>query len=53
MPLGAGRSLTQQEALDVAAYLHLQGRPVDPRDGRLRKLAERFVHWLGGLTGRR
>lgn len=53
MPLGAGRSLTQQEALDVAAYLHLQVRPFDPRDGRFRKLAERVVHWLSGLTGRR
>lgn len=49
MPLGAGRSLSQQEALDVAAYLHLQPRPFDPREGRLRKLGERLLHWLGGL----
>jgi thiosulfate dehydrogenase len=49
MPLGAGRSLSQQEALDVAAYLHLQPRPFDPREGRLRKLGERLLHWLGVL----
>jgi thiosulfate dehydrogenase len=48
MPPGAGRSLGQQEALDVAAYLHLQPRPFDPREGRLRKLGERLLHWLGG-----
>lgn len=51
MPLGAGRSLTQQEALDVAAFLHLQMRPFDPREGRLKKLAERIVHRLGEWTG--
>ncbi len=51
MPLGAGRSLTQQEALDVAAFLHLQLRPFDPREGRLKKLAERVVQWFRGGTG--
>lgn len=40
MPLGQGRQLTHQEALDVAAFLHLQLRPFDPRDGRLKKLLE-------------
>jgi len=50
MPLGAGRSLSQQEALDVAAYLHLQPRPFDPREGRLRKLGERLLHWFGGAV---
>jgi len=51
MPLGQGRTLTQQEALDVSAYLNMQARPFDPREGRLKKLAERFVHWLGGFGG--
>ena len=51
MPLGQGRTLTQQQALDVAAYLNMQVRPFDPREGRLKKLAERVVHWFGGLGG--
>lgn len=51
MPPGQGRTLTQQEALDVSAYLHMQSRPFDPREGRLKKLAERFVHWLGSFGG--
>lgn len=40
MPLGQGRQLTHQEALDVAAFLKLQPRPFDPREGRLKKLLE-------------
>jgi len=40
MPIGQERSLTHQEALDVAAFLNLQLRPFDPRDGRLTKLLE-------------
>jgi thiosulfate dehydrogenase len=51
MPMGKERSLTHQEALDVAAYLHSQLRPFDPREGRLKKLAERVLHWFGGLKG--
>ncbi len=51
MPQGAGRTLTHQEALDVAAFLNLQLRPFDPRDGRLKKLVERFVHWVSHLGG--
>jgi len=51
MPPGQSPSLTYQEAFDVAAFLNLQMRPFDPRDGRLRKLAERVWHriatWFG------
>ena len=51
MPVGNERSLTHQEALDVAAFLHLQLRPFDPRDGGLKKLMERIYHrvstWMG------
>ena len=54
MPLGRGRTLTYQEAFDVSAYLHARLRPFDPREGRLKKLAERVVHWVGSLfEGRR
>ena len=48
MPLGNERSLTHQEAFDVAAFLQLQYRPFDPREGRLKKLAERIFHWFDG-----
>jgi thiosulfate dehydrogenase len=51
MPAGRERSLSQQEALDVAAYLHAQLRPFDPREGRLKKLAERILYRLGVLRG--
>jgi len=50
MPLGQERSLTQQEALDVAAFIHLQHRPFDPREGRLKKFAERIYHRLFGTA---
>jgi len=50
MPLGLERSLTHQEALDVAAFIHLQHRPFDPREGRLKKLAERIYHRLFGAA---
>ena len=43
---GQERSLSHQEAKDVAAFLHLQLRPFDPREGRLKKLAEKVYHWL-------
>ena len=45
MPYGSGRTLTHQEAFDVAAFLSRQRRPVDPRDGRLLKLLDRI--WQG------
>ncbi|MBI1395253.1 MAG: c-type cytochrome [Betaproteobacteria bacterium] len=51
MPVGNENSLSPQEALDVAAFLHLQIRPADPRDGRLRKLMERLVHRVSELFG--
>ncbi len=38
MPLGQPWSLTDQEALDVAAYINLQIRPFDPRKGLLKGL---------------
>jgi thiosulfate dehydrogenase len=48
MPMGKERSLTHQEALDVAAFITIQHRPFDPREGKLKKLAEqlyqRFSH---------
>ncbi len=40
MPLGQERSLTHQEALDVAAYVNMQIRPGDPRKHKLLKLFE-------------
>lgn len=40
MPLGQGWSLTDQQALDVAAYINLQMRPWDPRKGIFRGLLE-------------
>ena len=52
MPMGKERSLTHQEALDVAAFLNLQHRAFDPRDGRLKKLAERIYHRLSTITGK-
>ena len=51
MPLGSERSLTHQEAFDVAAFLNIQHRPFDPREGRLKKLAERIFHWFDGWIG--
>lgn len=44
MPLGQGRSLTHQQALDVAAYLNLQMRPADPRDSKFLKLLEHLIN---------
>lgn len=52
MPMGKERSLTHQEALDAAAFLHLQHRPFDPREGRLKKLAERIYHRLSEIAGK-
>ena len=38
MPLGQPWSLTDQEALDVAAYINQHIRPFDPRKGLLKGL---------------
>ena len=52
MPMGNERSLTHQEALDVAAFINLQYRAFDPREGRLKKLAERIYHRLTTIFGK-
>jgi len=38
MPLGQAWSLTDQESLDIAAYINLQLRPWDPRKGFIKSL---------------
>jgi len=38
MPFGQGWSLTDQESLDLAAYINLQLRPWDPREGFFKSL---------------
>jgi thiosulfate dehydrogenase len=43
MPLGNGKSLSHQQALDVAAYLNLQIRPSDPRNSKFFKLLEHLI----------
>lgn len=44
MPLGNGKSLSHQQALDVSAYLNLQYRPADPRDSKFLKLLEHLIN---------
>lgn len=44
MPLGQGRSLSHQQALDVSAYLNLQVRPADPRQSKFLKLLESLIN---------
>ena len=44
MPLGNGKSLSHQQALDVSAYLHLQVRPADPRQSKFLKLLEHLLN---------
>ncbi|MEN8175928.1 MAG: c-type cytochrome [Pseudomonadota bacterium] len=51
MPLGAPRSLTVQEALDVAAFLREQYRPMDPRERKLPKLVEPLFRGMAQLFG--
>lgn len=51
MPYQMGRTLSHQQAFDVAAYLNLQLRPSDPRDGRLRKLFEKVIRRVAGWFG--
>ncbi len=43
MPLGNGKSLSHQQALDVSAYLNLQYRPADPGQSRFLKLLEQLI----------
>lgn len=43
MPLGMGKTLSHQQALDVAAFLNLQIRPSDPREHRMIKILEDLV----------
>ena len=49
MPLAKERSLSHQEAFDVAAFISIQHRPFDPREGRLLKLAERIYYRISRL----
>lgn len=46
MPLGQERSLSYQEAKDVAAYINMQIRPGDPRNSKLLKLFELVAEWI-------
>ena len=43
MPLGDEKSLTHQQAMDVAAYLNQQIRPPDPRKGKAFVLLDRIL----------
>ena len=43
MPYGNGKTLSVQEAFDVAAFLNQQIRPDDPREGKLLLLLKRFL----------
>jgi thiosulfate dehydrogenase len=43
MPLGKERSLSHQQAKDVAAYINMQIRPGDPRNSKLLKLLEQVT----------
>ena len=52
MPLGKERSLTHQDAFDVAAFMQLQHRPFDPREGALKKLAEKIYRRVLNLLGK-
>ena len=51
MPMGKERSLTHQEAFDVAAFIQIQHRPFDPREGRLKKLAEKIYRSVSSMFG--
>lgn len=46
MPLGQERSLSHQQAKDVAAYINMQIRPGDPRNSKLLKLFEKVSGWF-------
>jgi thiosulfate dehydrogenase len=47
MPYGQGKTLSHQQALDVAAYLQTQIRPPDPKSSKLGKLIEDIATALG------
>ena len=46
MPIGQEKSLSYQEAKDVAAYINIQIRPENPKNGKLIKLFESIVGWF-------
>ncbi len=52
MPLGKERSLTHQDAFNVAAFMQLQHRPFDPREGGLKKLAEKIYRSVSNFLGK-
>lgn len=47
MPLGAERTLTPQQAKDVAAFLHQQHRPLDPRVSKIARFVDKIPQLLG------
>ena len=49
MPLGKGFSLTDQQALDVAAYINMQERPNDPGKGPFNAVLSELFKWLDAL----
>lgn len=50
MPKGNEKSLSYQQALDVAAYIKTQPRPADPRKGKLFTLGHKLIQWLSPRT---
>lgn len=50
MPKGNDKTLSHQQALDVAAYIRTQPRPADPRTGKLFKLGHKVMQWLTPKT---
>lgn len=51
MPKGEERSLSHQEAKDVAAFLHMRHRPTNPRKNPLGKFVEDVFALLAHLRG--
>jgi thiosulfate dehydrogenase len=49
MPFGRGFSLTDQQSLDVAAYINMQIRPNDPREGQFSSVMSELFEWLDAL----
>ena len=49
MPLGKGFSLTDQQALDVAAYINMQERPNDPGKGPFNAVLSELFKWIDAL----
>ena len=52
MPKGAEKTLTHQQAKDVAAYINIQVRPGDPRDSKILKLAESIYLSISDFFGK-